>query len=113
LWGISGGTILSVFGWVGLLLFEQYCANLAELRTDLKHFNEVSGDLVRNESLKKLVDRISECTADLEASNTERAALQQELEASDHKRRVQARQLQELRERLASVEGRQSAGFSR
>src|SRR6516165_5262271 len=41
-WKISGGTILSVSGFVAMLLFEQYNNSLAELRNDLKHFNETS-----------------------------------------------------------------------
>jgi hypothetical protein len=108
-WGISGGTVLSVVGWVGLLAFEQYSASLAELRGDLKHFNEISGELVKKESLHKLLDRVLECTKELQASEAARAALVSELKASDQNRRTQARELQRLRERLASVEGRQAA----
>ena len=107
-WGASG-TILSVVGWVGLLVFEQYSGYLSEVHGDLKHFNELSADLVSKESLHRLVDRIAVYTKELQASNAARAALVRELQSSERSRRVQARELQQLRERLASVEGRQTA----
>jgi hypothetical protein len=108
-WGISGGTVLSIVGWVGLLLFEQYSASLSELRSDLKHFNEVSGELVKKESFRKIVDKLLECTQELQASRLSRDALDRELKASERSRRAQATELQRLRVRLASVEGRQAA----
>jgi hypothetical protein len=108
-WGISGGTVLSIVGWVGLLLFEQYSASLAELRGDLKHFNEVSGELVKKETFRKIVDKLLECTQELQASKLARDALERELKASERSRRAQATELQRFRERLASVEGRQAA----
>jgi hypothetical protein len=108
-WGISGGTVLSILGWVGLLLFEQYSASLGELRSDLKHFNEISGELVKKESLRKIVDKVIECTQELQAARSSRDALERELKASERSRRAQATELHRLRERLASVEGRQAA----
>src|SRR5260370_40761828 len=50
IWGL-GGTILSVFGFIALALFEQYNSMLGELRSDLKHFNETSSQFVKKENV--------------------------------------------------------------
>jgi hypothetical protein len=109
--GLSGGTLLSVVGWVGLLLFEQYSESLTELRNDLKHFNELSGELVKKDSLRRLRDRVIECSKEVTESALARTALEKELAASEKSRKTLVRELNRLRERLASVEGRQ-AGLS-
>src|SRR5262249_9106895 len=107
-WGI-GGTLLSGLGWVALMLFDQYNASLAELRNDLKHFHEARAELVRKEAFRKMVDHLKECYKELQASTAAREALQRQLADSERARRVVARDLQRLRERVASVEGRQAA----
>ncbi len=107
-WGV-GGTLLSGLGWVALMLFDQYNAGLAELRTDLKHFHEARAELVKKETFRKMVDHLKECYKELQASSAAREALQRQLADSERARRVVARDLQRLRERVASVEGRQAA----
>ncbi len=107
-WGVAG-TLLSGVGWIALMLFEQYNAGLAELRNDLKSFHEARADLVKKESLRKLYERFQDYIKEIQASTTAREALERQLRASEKNRRVLARDLQRIRERLASVEGRQAA----
>lgn len=107
-WGLAG-TLLSGLGWIALMLFEQYNAGLAELRNDLKNFHEARADLVKKESLRKLYERFQDFIKEMQASTTAREALERQLRESERSRRVMARDLQRIRERLASVEGRQAA----
>jgi hypothetical protein len=108
LWGM-GGTIMSALGFIGLALFEQYNGMLTELRNDLKHFNEISSELVKKESLQRLRDQIKERFKQFEESNTAKAQLETELRTSERAREEMARELQRMRERLAFLEGRQTA----
>jgi hypothetical protein len=108
IWGISG-TVLSAAGWIALMLFEQYNASLAELRGDLKNFNEARAELVKKESLRKMVEHVKDCYKELQAAATARELMDRELKASEKTRRALARELQKVRERLAAVEGRQAA----
>jgi hypothetical protein len=107
-WGLAG-TLLSGLGWICLMLFDQYNASLAELRNDLKHFHEARADLVKKETMRKVFDHVKDCFKELQASNVAREALKQQLRDNEKSRRVMARELQRIRERLASVEGRQAA----
>jgi len=109
LWG-AGGTILSVVGFIALALFEQYNGMLGELRSDLKHFNETSGEFVKKENVQRYKDEMHECLKEIQASNAARSRLEEELRASEKSREQMARDLQRMSERLAYVEGRQSVG---
>lgn len=107
-WGLSG-TVLSGIGFIALALFEQYNSNLRELEHDLKHFHEVSGEFVKKDSIQRCYERLKESVKEVQASNEARARLEKQLDASERDRRELARDLQQMRERLATVEGRQAA----
>jgi hypothetical protein len=109
LWWSLGGTLLSGLGFIALMLFEQYNSSLTELRNDLKHFHECRAELVSKESFRKMRDHMKDCFKELHAAVTGREALQKQLRDSEKGRQTLARQLQRVRERLAAVEGRQSA----
>ena len=65
--------------------------------------------MVNKENVRKLYEHFKESLKELQASSAAREALQRQLQDSDKGRRVMARELQRMRERLASVEGRQAA----
>jgi hypothetical protein len=116
LWGISGGTILSVVGFIALALFEQYNDSLNELRNDLKHFHLTCGDLVKKEELRNRMHSTWTCIRELQAGKvataqreTRIAQMERQVKAVEEERKELNRELQRLRERLASVEGRQAA----
>jgi septal ring factor EnvC (AmiA/AmiB activator) len=108
LWGL-GGTILSALGFVGLALFEQYNGVLSELRADLKHFNETSGEYVKKDSLQRIREHFRDCMKELHEIDAAKGRLEQELKASEKARDELAQELRQMRERLAYMEGRQTA----
>jgi hypothetical protein len=108
-WGISGGTILSIVGFIAMLLFEQYNDSQTELRNDLKHFNEIAADLVKKDRLRHCIEHLKESFKELQEAKAARVRMEQELQASESERKELARELQRLHERVASVEGRQAA----
>ena len=110
-WSMSG-TILSAVGFIALALFEQYNGMLAELRGDLKHFNEISSEFVKKDSLQRLRDHIRESLKDLQAACATRVQMEQELRASEHAREEMVREMQQIRERLAYLEGRHAGAAS-
>ncbi|MFL5241076.1 MAG: hypothetical protein ACJ8FY_03125 [Gemmataceae bacterium] len=107
-WGL-GGTILSVIGFIALALFEQYNSMVGELRSNLKHFNETSSEFVKKENVQRYRDEMRECLKEIHVSNAARSRLEQELRASENTREEMVKEVQRMRERLAFVEGRQTA----
>jgi hypothetical protein len=115
-WGISGGTVLSVIGFIALALFEQYNDSLNELRGDLKHFNTSCADLVKKEDLRNRMNSVKTHIKELEAANVVNpvrdarlAHMEQQIKAFEDERKQLGQEIQRLRERLAAVEGRQAA----
>ena len=108
LWGI-GGTVLSALGFVGLALFEQYNGVLSELRADLKHFNETSSEYVKKDSLQRIREHFRDCMKELHEIDAAKGRVEQELRASEKARDELAQALHQMRERLAYMEGRQTA----
>jgi septal ring factor EnvC (AmiA/AmiB activator) len=108
LWGI-GSTVLSGLGLIALCLFEQYNGMLSELRSDLKHFNETVGEYARKDRVTALREAVRQCSTQLTASKFQHEQLEQELKASQTQRTVLEKELQQLRERMAYVEGMRAA----
>src|SRR5262249_19153478 len=95
-WGL-GGTLLSVAGFVGLALFEQYNGMLAELRADLKRFNETSGDYAKKDQVSRIREQMRDLYKDYAAAQAARALLEQELKVSERSREEVAREVQRMR----------------
>lgn len=105
-----GGTLLSGLGFVALALFEQYNGMLSELRQDLKHFNEVSSEFAKKDSLQRLREQLfKDHIKEMQDAAVIRTQLDMELKASEKARDELARELQRMRERMAYIEGRHSA----
>ena len=64
---------------------------------------------MKKDSLQRCYSKLAECTKEIQASSSAREQLMRELEAAQKCKHEMERELQQLRERLASVEGRQSA----
>jgi hypothetical protein len=113
LWGLSGGTAISIVGFVALTLYQQYNDGLTELRNDLKHFNETCGDTVKREELHNRMNHLHTILKDLYTTGAERhtrfEVLEQQFKASEEDRKELSREVQHLRERLAAAEARQTA----
>ncbi len=69
----------------------------------------MSSEFVKKDSFKRVFDRLTDYTKELEHSAVVRTRLEKELEASQIERREALQELQKMRQRLAAVEGRQSA----
>jgi hypothetical protein len=107
--GVSS-TILSVLGFGALTLFEQYNSLVSEMRNDLKHFNETSSEYVKRDSFQRFRDTVKErLFKELPEANLAKYRLEEELKASEKARIETAEELRRLRERLAFLEGRQTA----
>lgn len=107
--GLSS-TILSVVGFGGLTLFEQYNSLVSEMRSDLKHFNETSSEFVKRDSFQRFRDQVRDRVfKELPEANLAKYRLEEELKASEKARIETAEELRRLRERLAFLEGRQTA----
>jgi hypothetical protein len=104
LWGIAS-TVLSVVGFIGYALFEQYNASLAELRNDLKHFNETASGFVHKDDFQRFRDQTKEHVKELHTANVYRAQLEHELHTAEKAREEMAQELRQIRERIAFVEG--------
>ena len=108
LWGIAS-TVLSALGLIALCLFEQYNGMLSELRADLKHFNETVGEYAKKDRVMALREAIRQCSSEMAVGKLQREQLEQELKASQTQRALLEKELQQLRERLAYVEGLRAA----
>jgi BMFP domain-containing protein YqiC len=136
-WRIFGGTLLSIGALVVLSLCQYFNNSLnalrgdlarlsedvhkeighlcADLRKDLVRLTENQADLVKKEEYGTRLKSIWDSLKELQALGTTVAALkersllqdQQMREETDRKELV--RELQQLRERLANLEGRQAA----
>ena len=107
IWGV-GSTVLSVLGFLAWGLFEQYNSSLAELRADLKHFNEASSTFVKKDTLTRFREQAKIHFSEMQAVSASNKHLEVELRLTERTREEMSRELIRLRERLAFVEGRQS-----
>lgn len=115
LWRISAGTLLSIGGMVLITIYQNLNGGLNEVRNDLKHLTVTSGDQVKKDELHNRITPLWTTIKELQAAKEAGAVrdgrmtyLEQQLKAGDEERRELVRQLQRLRERLATVEGRQA-----
>ena len=106
-WGVAS-TVLSVLGYLAWGLFEQYNSSLAELRADLKHFNEASSTFVKRDTMTRFREQAKAQFAEMQSVSASNRHLEAELKVSERAREETSRELIRLRERLAFVEGRQS-----
>jgi hypothetical protein len=118
LWGISGGTVLSVAGFVALTMYQQYTDSFNELRNDLKHLNQTTSEHAKREEvsnrMSKLWTAMKDTNKEVQSARESFAAqgnrldlLEQQLKSSQEDRRELLHEVQRLRERLARFEGRQ------
>ena len=112
-WRVFGGTLLSIAALVIVTVYQQFSNCLLELRNDMIHLNESRADLLKKDEFNNRMNSVWSSMKDLQTAETaltglrERSALlEQQLKAAEDERKELTRQLQQLRERLAVVEGR-------
>jgi hypothetical protein len=112
-WRVFGGTLLSIAALVVVTVYQQFSNSLLDLRNSITHLNESRAELLQKDEFNSRMTSVWNGIKDLQTANAtvaslrERSALlEQQLKAAEDERKEQARQLQQLRERLAVVEGR-------
>jgi hypothetical protein len=112
-WRIFGGTLLSLAGLVGITVYQQFNSGLNELHSELSRINEGRADLVkkdefaaRNTSIWNGIKDLQTATNSLAAVREHEALLEQRMKAAEDERKEMTKEIQLLRERLATLEGK-------
>jgi uncharacterized protein (DUF3084 family) len=135
-WRIFGGTLLSIAALVIMTVYQQFSANIADLRAGITHLNEVDAQTVKKDELNEVrasVTHLNEVHADMvrkddvnarttalwgaiketgsEVPNlkTRETILETQLKAVEDERKELQKEVQALRERVIGLEGRQAA----
>jgi heme exporter protein D len=125
-WRAFGATLLSIAALVVITLCQHFSSSLTELRSDLGHLNqelrkdmarlsESHGHLVQKEEFSTRIMSVWNSIKELQMLSSTVAALKEKALVRDEQlrhqeeRRELVRDLQRLRERLATLEGRQEA----
>ena len=113
-WRICGGTVLSIAALVVVTLYQQINNNMTELRNDMIRLNESRGDLIKKDEFNMRMTSVWNSIKEEQATGgaliglRERSTLlEQQLRTAESERKDLSRELQQLRERLAVIEGRQ------
>jgi hypothetical protein len=114
-WRVFGGTLLSIAALVVITLYQQFSSGLNELRGDIVRLNEARGDLVKKDEFNSRMTTVWTGLNDAKSGGTGVAALRekqtlqdQQIKQLEDERKDLLRQVQELRERVAKIEGRQA-----
>jgi len=118
-WRVFGGTLLSIVALVCVTVYQQFTSVLNELRSDVNRLNESRADLLKKDEFNSRMTSVWAGMKDLQAGGAAVTAarerlglLEQQLKASEDERKEATRQLEEVRERLGVVEGRQGTPSS-
>jgi hypothetical protein len=108
-WRVFGGTLLSIAALVCMTIYQQFSASLTDLRAGINHLNEFYADVVKKDELKTHSNAIwtslKELGNDVLPLKTQTTVIQGQLQAIEQERKDLAREVQQLRERLATLEG--------
>ena len=115
-WRVFGGTLLSIAALVCMTLYQQFSNNVTELRTNVNRLTESRADFIKLEDCNTRFTAMWNVVKELQASNASLLALkersvllEQQVKTAEEERKELVRELQQLRERQAVVEGRQAA----
>ncbi|HVK11689.1 MAG TPA: hypothetical protein VM597_23155 [Gemmataceae bacterium] len=104
-WRVFGGTILSIVTLVGITIYNNLSSSISELRSELNRVNEARAELVKKEEFNARTQNVWDRVQSLQELKVTVTAREAQLKVADEERRELAKQLQDLRERLAKVEG--------
>src|SRR4051794_37498384 len=115
-WRVFGGTLLSIAALVAVTLYQQFNNGLNDVRNDISRLNEGRGDFIKKDEFNGrmttawagIKDASNAGTA-LTALREHELLLEQQVKAGDEERKDLVREVRRLSERLAGLEGRQSA----
>jgi hypothetical protein len=111
-WRVFGATLLSIAALVVITLCQHFNSSLNDLRADVAHLNENQAHLVQKSefsshstSVWNSIKELNELRATVVALK-EKALVREEQLREQEERKELVRELQQLRERLATLEGR-------
>jgi septal ring factor EnvC (AmiA/AmiB activator) len=111
-WRVFGGTLLSIAALVVVTLYQQFGNSLLELRNDMIRLNEAHADMIKKDEFNNRMNSVWNNMKDLQTANASVAGLrertvllEQQLKDAGSERKELSRELQQLRDRLASAEG--------
>jgi hypothetical protein len=113
-WRVFGGTLLSIAALVVVTLYQQFTGSINELRGDIERLNEARGDLIKkdefNSRLTSLWGGLNDAKgieANVAAVREKQTHQDQHVQQIEDERKDLLRQVQQLRERVAKLEGSQ------
>jgi hypothetical protein len=115
-WRVFGGTLLSITALICVTVYQQFTNTFNDLRSDLNRLNEARGDLIKKDEFNSRmttvwtgIKEVQTATTNAAAAKERIALLEQQLKVTEDERKELIRDLQNLRERVALVEGKQAA----
>lgn len=108
-WRVFGGTLLSIAALVIITLTQQFANILTEVRQDLNRMHESRGGLARREELDMILKELQAGATGIAGLRERSLRLEQQLTAAEAEGGQLARELHDLRARLAEVVGRLNA----
>jgi hypothetical protein len=112
-WRVFGGTILSICALVVITAYQWLANSIHEVRSDVSRLRESSGEYIKNNEFNTRTTTLWNRVQELQSANTSVTVLTAKLNAAEQQitgleveRKETAREMQQLRERLAKLEGR-------
>jgi hypothetical protein len=113
-WRVFGGTILSITALSVISAYQSLAGGIHEVRTDVGHLREGNAEFIKKDEFNTRTTSIWNAIKDAQAVTpsvtvltNKTATLEAQLAAVEHERRDLCRELLQLRERLAKLEGQQ------
>jgi hypothetical protein len=113
-WRVFGGTILSITALSVISAYQGLANNIHELRADVGHLRETSGEYIKKDEFNSRItpvwtgiEKAQAVVPSVTVLSNKTTTLESQLAAADHERKELCRELLQLRERLAKLEGQQ------
>lgn len=113
-WRVFGGTILSITALSVITAYQNLAAGIHDVRSDVGHLQQTGAEYVKKDEFNSRTTSIWNGIKDAQAVGpsvtvlaNKTAALETQLVAVENERRELCRELLQLRERLAKLEGAQ------
>jgi hypothetical protein len=110
-WRVCGGTLLSIAALVLITVYQSFSSSLNDLRNEIIRINDSRAELIKKDEVSTRLTRV---WSELKERIGERAAqVELQVKEGEQERKELHRELQQLRERLAALEGRQGSSSPR
>jgi hypothetical protein len=113
-WRVFGGTILSITALSVISAYQSLANGIHEVRADVGHLREAGGNYIKTEEFNNRTTLIWNGIREAQAVSpavtvltNKETTLEAQLAAAEHERKEMLRELLQLRERLAKLEGQQ------